>query len=84
MQTETTWALLMPFHEVSHCFDVPGQDLDMVQHKEATQVLKSKGRNREDAGTQKDMQGIIAPASNWSEWLRSGCMITWQRVKTSK
>lgn len=54
----------MPFHEVSHCFDVPGQDLDMVQHKEATQVLKSKGRNREDAGTQKDMQGIIAPASN--------------------
>lgn len=36
----------------------------MVHYKEAMQVLKNKGRNGEDAGTQKDVQGIIAPASN--------------------
>lgn len=67
----------MPFPKVSHKqSEGLGKDLDMVQHGEETQMLKSKGRNSEDAVTHQNLQRITAPGSNRSGQLRPGCLVT--------
>lgn len=55
----------MPFHKVAHNrSNGLGKHLGVVQHRDATQMLQSEGRNSKDAVQQEWFQRIIAPGAN--------------------